>query len=155
MKNVPGTFRLKHSPTSQGTIIASPRMRRAVASLSESRRFLRLYKTICPRSPGTQWQRWISKANPLRSLAHFSIACDPASDCALFLIHGNFHTFAGRECYARRSREKEQHSGNTFAGLWCNFLTRILVILRAILFRMKERWQGTKRREESMSVINW
>lgn len=40
----------------------------------------------------------------------FSIARDPTSDFAPFLIHGNFHTFAGRNCYARRSREKEQRS---------------------------------------------
>lgn len=51
----------------------------------------------------------------------FYIARDPTSDFAPFLIHSNFHTFAGRNYYARPSREKEQQRsqacGVTFLNL--------------------------------------
>jgi len=49
-----------------------------------------------------------------KSVRTFSIACDPASDFASFLIRGNFHTFTGRNCYARRSREKEQQRSQAY-----------------------------------------
>lgn len=140
------------------TIIAS-RMR-ADAPL-HGKPFLRLYKTICARVP--------SKRNgnneyrkQIRSLARtFSIACDLASDSAPFLIRGDFHTFAGRNYYARRSREKEQQrSNNVRKPVVQHFLTRphpgyFTCEVPFFLFRMKERRQETKCSKKTRVRLNW